>query len=125
MRLRHVVPRMGSARRGKRLQGCPGVLGQCWRNLLRLQDELASLAWQPGAYRSRVVYEPKQRTIHIAPFRDRIVHQALCAVIAPLFEETFIHDSYACRTGKGNHAAVDRLTQFLRAITPPASSGRS
>lgn len=103
------------ARRGKRLRGdVLAFSANVGENLLRLQDELASLAWQPGAYRSRVVYEPKQRTIHIAPFRDRIVHQALCAVIAPLFEETFIHDSYACRAGKGSHAAVDRLTQFLR-----------
>jgi len=83
-------------------------------NLLELQSELRDLTWQPGAYREREIWEPKHRTIHIAPFRDRIVHQALCAVIAPLFEETFIYDSYACRVGKGSHAAVDRLTHFLR-----------
>ena len=88
--------------------------GRLGEHLLELQSELEGLTWQPGAYRERIIWEPKQRMIHIAPFRDRIVHQALCAVIAPLFEETFIYDSYACRSGKGSHAAVDRLTDFLR-----------
>jgi len=82
--------------------------------LLQLQQEIREVAWQPGGYRSKVVRDPKRRTIFIAPFRDRVVHQALCHVIAPLFEETFIYDTYACRKGKGSHAAVDRLTCFLR-----------
>ncbi len=83
-------------------------------NLLKLQGELCSFTWQPGPYREMIVHEPKPRMIRVAPFRDRIVHQALCAVIAPLFEETFLYDSYACRVGKGTHHAVDRLTAFLR-----------
>ena len=103
------------ARQGKRYREdvlrFSGCLGE---NLLQLQTELHALTWQPGAYRERIIWEPKQRMIHIAPFRDRIVHQTLCAVIAPLFEETFIYDSYACRVGKGSHAAVKRLTDFLR-----------
>jgi len=103
------------ARQGKRYR--EDVLrfsGRLGENLLQLQTELRELTWQSGAYRERVIWEPKQRVIHIAPFRDRIVHQALCAVIAPLFEATFIYDSYACRVGKGSHAAVNRLTHFLR-----------
>jgi retron-type reverse transcriptase len=103
------------ARRGKRLRGdVLAFSAEVGENLLQLQDELRGLTWRPGEYRERMVYEPKPRTIHVAPFRDRIVHQTLCATIAPLFEETFIHDSYACRVGKGSHAAVDRLTRFLR-----------
>ena len=103
------------ARKGKRYR--PDVLefsARLGENLLGLQHELRSMAWRPGAYRTLVVQEKKRRQIHIAPFRDRVVHQALCAVFAPLFEETFISDSYACRLGKGTHAALDRLTAFLR-----------
>jgi RNA-directed DNA polymerase len=29
-------------------------------------------------------------------------------LIEPPLDRTFIHDSYACRRGKGVHAAVDR-----------------
>jgi retron-type reverse transcriptase len=82
--------------------------------LLELRDLLKSMEWHPGPYRQKVIREPKERIIRIAPFSDRIVHQSLCSVIAPLFEETFIYDTYACRVGKGTHKAIDRLTQFLR-----------
>lgn len=32
--------------------------------------------------------------------------------IEPLFDIRFIYDSYACRKGKGTHAAVDRAQEF-------------
>lgn len=54
------------------------------------------------------------RLISAAPFRDRVVHHALCNVIEPRFERRFIFDSYANRPGKGTHRAVDRLQQFAR-----------
>lgn len=60
------------------------------------------------------IYEPKKREISALPFRDRVVHHALCTVIEHLFEKKFIKDSYACRIGKGTHAAADRLVSFLR-----------
>jgi retron-type reverse transcriptase len=34
--------------------------------------------------------------------------------LEPLFELSFIFDSYACRKGKGTHAAADRCQQFAR-----------
>ena len=43
-----------------------------------------------------------------------MVHHALCNVIEPLFERTFIGDSYANRVGKGTHRALDRAQQFAR-----------
>jgi formylglycine-generating enzyme required for sulfatase activity len=57
---------------------------------------------------------PKRRKISAAPFRDRVVHHALCNVIEPRFERLFIADSYANRTGKGTHRAIDRLQQFAQ-----------
>ncbi len=83
-------------------------------NLLCLQEELQSHTYRPGGYDSFTIYDPKQRVISAAPFRDRVVHHALCNVIEPLFERTFIGDSYANRQGKGNHAALDRAQHFAR-----------
>ena len=60
---------------------------------------------------------PKPREIFAADFRDRIVHHLLVSRTEPLFECRFIHDSYACRKGKGVLAASDRLTEFLRQVT--------
>ncbi len=82
--------------------------------LVKLQDELESGTYQPGQYRTFEIFEPKRRMISAAPFRDRVVHHALCNVLEPVFEKTFVYDSYACRKGKGTHAAIDRAQQFAR-----------
>ena len=56
--------------------------------------------------------DPKLRTVSAAPFRDRVVHHALCAVIEPLFERGFVFDSYANRVGKGTHRALERYERY-------------
>jgi hypothetical protein len=83
-------------------------------NLLTLQAELTDRTYRPGAYHSFTIHDPKERLISAAPFRDRVVHHALVNVIEPLFERTFIGDSYANRKGKGTHAALDRAQAFAR-----------
>jgi len=87
----------------------------------RLEDNLACLRWEllnrdyrPGCYRSFYIHDPKHRLISAAPFRDRIVHHALCNIIEPIFERGFIRDSYANRIGKGTHRAIDRAQHFSR-----------
>jgi len=81
---------------------------------LKLQRELLDGSYRPGLYRTFSVSDPKFRTISAADFRDRVVHHALCAVLEPLFERAAIADSYACRPGKGSHAAVKRAQFFTR-----------
>lgn len=83
-------------------------------NLLLLQEELRAQTYQPGPYHSFYIHEPKRRLISAAPFRDRVVHHALCNLIEPVFERSFIHDSYANRVGKGTHKALDRCQQYAR-----------
>jgi retron-type reverse transcriptase len=103
------------AQRGKRTK--PNVAQfnfHLEREILMLQHELRDKTWAPGPYVSFHIYEPKKRLISAAPYRDRVVHHALCNVIEPIFERAFIHDSYANRVGKGTHRAVDRLTAFCR-----------
>jgi retron-type reverse transcriptase len=83
-------------------------------NLFQLQDELMNQTYQPGAYHSFYIHDPKKRLISAAPFRDRVVHHALCNLIEPIFDNSFIFDSYANRIGKGTHKAIDRAQQFAR-----------
>lgn len=83
-------------------------------NLLELRDELLSEDYVPGAYRTFIVRERKERTISAAPYRDRVVHHALINIIQPIFEARFIHDSYACRKDKGTHRAIHRAQAFAR-----------
>jgi retron-type reverse transcriptase len=81
-------------------------------NLLRLQSDLQTQTYQPGPYRTFEIYEPKPRLISAAPYRDRVVHHALCRIIMPLLDRSFIPDTYANRPGKGTHRALKRFTQF-------------
>lgn len=83
-------------------------------NLLDLQEELTAQTYQPGKYRSFYVHEPKRRLISAAPFRDRVVHHALCNVAAPYFEKAFIANSFANRLRKGTHRAIAACQQFSR-----------
>jgi RNA-directed DNA polymerase len=83
-------------------------------NIVALRDQLRDKTYCPGPYHSFYIHEPKRRLISAAPFRDRVVHHALCNVIEPLFERRFIHDSYANRVGKGTHRALDRCQEFAR-----------
>lgn len=84
------------------------------QNLVELVHDLRDKRYEPGAYHSFYIHEPKRRLISAAPFRDRVVHHALCNVIEPIFERSFVDDSYANRVGKGTHRALDRAQQFSR-----------
>jgi RNA-directed DNA polymerase len=90
-----------SARKGKRAR--PDIAEfefDLEANLLDLQNELLSESYQPGPYHNFRINDPKPRLISAAPFRDRVIHHALCRVIEPLFDRRFIDDTYACRKGK-------------------------
>ena len=103
------------AQRGKRFKESTANFNLNLENkLVNLQDELKSMTYRHGKYKCFWVYDPKRRLISAAPYKDRVVHHALCNVIEPLFDKTFIDDSYACRKGKGSHAAVDRYAQYAR-----------
>jgi len=103
------------ARKGKRgRQPAASFEFDLEQNLVQLQEELAARTYQPGSYQSFYIHEPKRRLISAAPFRDRVVHHALCNIIEPIFERSFIHDSYANRVGKGTHRALDRAQHYSR-----------
>lgn len=103
------------AQKGKRFRG--NVLAFNYNlesELIKLQEELINKTYQPGEYRTFYIKEPKTRMISAAPYRDRVVHHALCNIIVPLIESTFISDSYANRVGFGTHRALRRFTNFAR-----------
>jgi retron-type reverse transcriptase len=103
------------ARRGKRGKSPAATFERHLEDeLLALQAELRERTYTPGPYASFHIHEPKRRLISAAPFRDRVVHHALCRVIEPVWERCFIHDSYANRVGKGTHRALDRAQTYAR-----------
>lgn len=84
------------------------------KELLLLKRELETGTYQHGKYTEFNIFEPKKRMISAAPFRDRVVHHAVCNIVMPLFEHSFIYDSYANRKGKGTHRAIRRYMFYAR-----------
>ncbi len=86
-------------------------------NLLLLRTELLLHCYSPHPLVHFIVKDPKTRKISKSAFKDRIVHHALCNIIEPLFENTFIHDSYANRKGKGTLNAIKRFDGCKRTVS--------
>ena len=75
-------------------------------NLEKLRKSLLDGKYTHGQYRHFIITDPKQRLISAAPFPDRVIHHAIMNVPEPVFERQFIFHTYACRKGKGTHAAA-------------------
>ncbi|MFC1571197.1 reverse transcriptase domain-containing protein [Candidatus Margulisiibacteriota bacterium] len=103
------------AGRGKRFKSFTADFNLNLENeLFRLQRELQEQTYQVGGYKRFYIYDPKKRLISALPYRDRVVQHALCNVIEPIFDHTFIYDTYACRKDKGSHKSVNRFTKYCR-----------
>lgn len=86
-------------------------------NLARLKEDIVNRRWEPGSSKAFMVHEPVDREIFAAPFRDRIVHHFLYAVIAPWWNRRFIHDAYSCRRGRGTDFGVERMQKFIQSVS--------
>jgi hypothetical protein len=87
------------------------------KNLSLLRAKLLTLNCGWGGYKSFLITDPKLRTISTAPFEQRIMHHAVMNILEPVFDRPMIRHSYACRKGKGTHAAV--LYAFRQCKTAP------
>ena len=86
-------------------------------NLFKLHAELKYKIYRHSDYTAFYITDPKQRHIHKADVRDRILHHAVYRVLYPIFDKSFIFDSYSCRLNKGTHKAVARLENFARKVS--------
>ncbi len=85
------------------------------KNLIAIQKSLIDHTFTTATYRSKTIYEPKQREIYILPFApDRIVQHALMNIVEPIWESLFIDTSFACRKGKGLHAGSLKTMEYVR-----------
>jgi retron-type reverse transcriptase len=86
-------------------------------NLFCLIADLKNSRYVHGKYIRFIVCDPKRREIAKAPVRDRVLHHALCRIIVPLFEPSFVFDSYSSRKEKGIHKAGKRLREFAEKLS--------
>lgn len=80
-----------------------------------LRLSLINGTYKTAEYRTKKIYEPKERTIYVLPFYpDRIVHHAIMNILEPIWDNLFISDSYACRKNKGQHKGSQKCMKFVR-----------
>lgn len=104
------------AKRGKSLKhNVKKFMAHYENNVEEIRELLIGKKFHTSPYQTKMIYEPKKRTIYILPFNpDRIVQHAVMNVLEPIWDKLFIFDSYACRTGKGIHAGSTRTAGFVR-----------
>jgi RNA-directed DNA polymerase len=100
-----------------------GVDGVTWHDYeSRLYGRVHELHREihTGAYRaqaSRRVYIPKVdgklRPLGIAALEDKIVQQAVSTVLSAIYEQDFLGFSYGFRQGRGQHDALDALSEGI------------
>ncbi len=103
---------------GKRLT--PGFLEYKEFSIINLQDLARAMrdgTYVPGTPYEFRIFDPKERLISALPFEDRIAQHALCAVIGPIFEATLLPRAFACRPGKGTHAAAIAVQADMRRLS--------
>jgi len=103
-----------AARGKRRVASVARFLADLEPEVLRLQRELSDGSWRPGQAYQFEIHDPKRRTITAAPFADRVVHHALIDRLEPVFDRRMLEHSFACRKGKGTHAALDHARRLLR-----------
>ena len=86
------------------------------KSIFQLHSDLKNRTYRHGPYYGFYIHDPKQRHIHKAEVRDRVLHHAIFSVLNPIFEETFITASFSCRVGFGTHKGVDFLERKARSV---------
>lgn len=86
-------------------------------NIIELHRSLKYHKYRHGVYTSFNICDPKQRKIHKATVRDRVLHHAIFRILNPLFEPAFISHSFSCRINKGTHKGVNSLAYSLNKVS--------
>jgi RNA-directed DNA polymerase len=122
--LHHVTPSLlvesFYALRKQAAAGVDGVTWQEYESLLYGRVHELHREIHTGAYRaqpSRRVYIPKAdgrlRPLGIAALEDKIVQQAITTVLNAIYEQDFLGFSYGFRQGRGQHDALDALSEGI------------
>lgn len=103
-----------AARHKRRKRACFNFEKRLTANLADLHRELHDGSYRPRPYFEFEVDTPKPRRIFAPAFRDCVVQHAIYNMALPIFDASFIDQSFACRIGRGTHAAADYAQQALQ-----------
>lgn len=106
-----------NARKGKSMyRSVKRVDADIESHIQRIHEMLTSGTYQTASYR---VFERmdngKKRIIYALPYYpDRIIHHCIMQVVEPIWQATFVRDTYASMKGRGVHDGVRRIKDALR-----------
>lgn len=87
------------------------------KEIFKLYQELKDGTYEISASTAFIIFDPVQREIIASSFRDRIIHHLIFNYINPIFEPSFIYDSYSCRKNKGTLFGIKRINKFIKACS--------
>ena len=87
-----------------------------WRDLKKIEKtrQAGVSEYTPGKYRHRIIMEPKERSLHIPPLRDKVVQLVIHQELQTLFRPVFVNRSFACMYGKGPIRAAFNVQHDMR-----------
>ncbi len=83
-------------------------------NINRLGKDILSGQVPGGRLKRFRIFDPKERIIHAACFKDRVLHHALMNYAGPVLDRSLVASSFACRPCKGIHKAVTYVQSKIR-----------
>lgn len=89
-------------------------LAQADERLAMLAQRILTGQAPLGQVRRFTIHDPKRREITAACLEDRVLHHAILNLAEPRFERALVDSVYACRPGKGVHAAVLAVQRGLQ-----------
>jgi retron-type reverse transcriptase len=79
-----------------------------------LAEQLSDGSIRLGRFHQFIIRDPKERVITAPDFEERVLHHAIMNILEPILDRWLIHDTYACRRGKGREAAVLKARVYSR-----------
>jgi len=80
----------------------------------KLAEDIEEGCYKHGPYDSFIVCDNKKRTVHVASFRDRVLHRMLYDYLVAQYDKIFFYDVWSCREDKGLMVAITRAQAQMR-----------
>lgn len=90
---------------------------QALSGIHKLKKQLETKEYTVARYNSFYIYEPKQRLIEAAAFKDKVVQHSLCDnVLLPQLSKVFIRNNFAGQIGKGTLFGLNTLKDDMQSF---------
>ena len=110
------------ARRNKRYkQAVLNYTANLEENLITSVNELQWKTYEIGELYEFYEYFPKKRLIFSLPFYDRVINCAAYRTLWPIYSRSFYEHNYGSVPGKGTHAGVKQLQEWLKMLSADTS----